>query len=93
MSLLNWEEFESKKPVSAPQENQEPIKSDDDNRVTGLEKLELSFNTPGLPGVNAVRDEGHPYHIYKIEGAQQDKTNPRAQYYQIYFCSMVNYGA
>tara|TARA_B110000211_G_scaffold182514_1_gene206680 strand:- start:238 stop:1719 length:1482 start_codon:yes stop_codon:yes gene_type:complete len=59
--------------------------------ITGLEKLELSFNTPGLPGVNAVRDEGHPYHIYKIEGAQQDKTNPRAQYYQIYFCSKEMY--
>lgn len=59
--------------------------------ITGLEKLELSFNTPGLPGVNAVRDEGHPYYIYKIEGAQQDKTNPRAQYYQIYFCSKEMY--
>jgi len=59
--------------------------------ITGLERLELSFNTPGLPGVNAVRDEGHPYYIYKIEGAQQDKTNPRAQYYQIFFCSKEMY--
>ena len=59
--------------------------------ITGLEKLELSFSTPGLPGINAVRDEGHPFHIYKIEGAQQDKTNPRAQYYQIFFCSKEMY--
>jgi len=59
--------------------------------ITGLEKLELSFNTPGMPGVHAVREEGHPFHIYKIEGAQQDKTNPRAQYYQIFFCSKEMY--
>jgi len=55
--------------------------------ITGLEKLELSFNTPGVAGVHAVREEGHPFHIYKIEGAIQDKTNPRSQYYQIFFCS------
>src|SRR5210317_169630 len=29
--------------------------------ITGLEKLELSFNTPGMPGVHAVRDEGFPF--------------------------------
>ena len=59
--------------------------------ITGLEKLELSFNTPGVNGVHAVREEGHPFHIYKIESAMQDKTNPRAQYYQIFFCSKEMY--
>ena len=55
--------------------------------ITGLEKLELKFSTPGMPGVKAVREEGHPFHIYKIEGVQVDPTNPRAQFYNIYFCS------
>src|SRR5210317_319402 len=55
--------------------------------ITGLERLELSFNTPGMPGYHAVRDEGHPYYIYKIDGAKQDPTNPRAQFYIIHFCS------
>ena len=55
--------------------------------ITGLERLELSFNTPGMPGYHAVRDEGHPYYIYKIDGARQDPTNPRAQHYIIHFCS------
>jgi len=55
--------------------------------ITGLEKLELSFSTPGMNGVNAVRDFGHPFHIYKIEGVKVDPTNPRAQFYNIQFCS------
>jgi hypothetical protein len=55
--------------------------------ITGLEKLELAFNTPGMTGVRALRDEGHPFHIYKIEGVQVDPTNPRAQFYNLYFCS------
>src|SRR5210317_2100304 len=59
--------------------------------ITGLERLELSFNTPGMPGYHAVRDEGHPYYIYKIDGAKQDPTNPRAQFYIIHFCSSEMY--
>ena len=55
--------------------------------ITGLEKLELSFNTPGMPGVNAIQDSGHPFHIYKIEGVKVDPTNPRAQFYNLQFCS------
>lgn len=59
--------------------------------ITGLEKLELSFNTPGMPGVHAVRDEGFPFNVYKIEAVTVDKVNPRAQYYKIYFCSSEMY--
>ena len=55
--------------------------------ITGLEKLELSFNTPGMPGINAEREVGHPFHIYKISGVQVDPTNPRAQFYNLQFCS------
>ena len=55
--------------------------------ITGLERLELAFSTPGMTGVRALRDEGHPFHIYKIEGVILDSTNPRAQFYNLYFCS------
>ena len=34
--------------------------------ITGLERLELAFSTPGMKGIRALRDEGHPFHIYKI---------------------------
>jgi len=55
--------------------------------ITGLERLELAFSTPGMTGVRALRDEGHPFYIYKIEGVILDSTNPRAQFYNLYFCS------
>jgi len=53
--------------------------------ITGLEKLELSFNTPGMQGIHAVRDEGFPFHIYKIDAMAP--MEPRAQMYNIYFTS------
>ena len=59
--------------------------------ITGLEKLELEFNTPGMPGLNAVREEGFPLHIYKIEGIAQDEVNAQAQYYKIFFTSSEAY--
>src|SRR5210317_2016973 len=59
--------------------------------ITGLEKLNLRFNTPGLPGVNAVEEEGHPFQIYKIDEVRVDENNPRGQLYKIYFCSQEMY--
>ena len=59
--------------------------------ITGLEKLELKFSTPGMPGYNAVREEGHPFQIFKIESAQPTTSNPRSQYYRIHFCSVEKY--
>ena len=59
--------------------------------ITGLEKLELKFNTPGMPGCNAIREEGFPFQIYKIEAITPDTTNPRSQYYKIFFCSSEMY--
>src|SRR5210317_2579735 len=59
--------------------------------LTGLERLELKFYTPGLPGYNNVRGEGFPFQIYKIEKVEVDQTNPRAQRYRILFCSPEAY--
>ena len=53
--------------------------------ITGLEKLELSFNTPGMQGFNYIREEGFPFHIYKIDAMAP--MEPRAQLYNIYFTS------
>lgn len=59
--------------------------------ITGLEKLELKFSTPGLFGVNAVRGEGHPFQVYKIEKVKVDSNNPNASQYSIYFGSSEDY--
>jgi len=59
--------------------------------ITGLEKLNLKFNTPGLPGVNGVEEDGFPFQIYKIDEVRVDENNPRGQLYKIYFCSVEMY--
>ena len=59
--------------------------------ITGLERLNLKFNTPGLNGVNAVANEGHPFHIYKIQSVYQDRESIRSQLYDIFFCSRESY--
>ncbi len=35
--------------------------------ITGLEKLSVKFNTPGLPGYDATLDNGQPFQIYKVD--------------------------
>ena len=59
--------------------------------ITGLDRLELAFSTPGMPGINGIREEGHPFHIYKVDQVTRDTTNARAQFYKIYFCSKEMY--
>ena len=59
--------------------------------ITGLEKLNLKFNTPGLNGVNAVEEDGHPFQVYKISEVRVDANNPRGQLYKIFFCSQEMY--
>jgi len=59
--------------------------------ITGLEKLELKFSTPGFSGVNAVRGEGHPFQVYKIEKVKVDSANPNASQYAIFFGSSEDY--
>ena len=60
--------------------------------LTGLERLSLKFNTPGLPGYDYTEDNGTPFHIYKVDKVAKVPTKDNAQYYQIFFCSpeMVN---
>ena len=58
--------------------------------ITGLEKLNLSFHTPGLEGPRGVagNDNGHPFHITRIENVAPDiKAGKNIQAYDIYFCS------
>ena len=59
--------------------------------ITGMEKLNLKFSTPGLQGVSAVENQGHPFQIYKIDQARTDPQNPRGQVYRIYFTSQEAY--
>jgi len=59
--------------------------------ITGLERLNLKFSTPGLPGVNANEEEGYPFQIYKIDEVRVDPENPRGQMYRIFFCSQEMY--
>ena len=56
--------------------------------ITGLERLQLKFSTPGLPGINAVANEGHPFYIYAIDTVRQNQNADRAQLYDILFCSL-----
>ena len=60
--------------------------------LTGLERLALKVNTPGLPGYDFTEDNGTPFHIYKVDKITKVERKDNAQYYQIFFCSpeMIN---
>ena len=53
--------------------------------ITGLEKLLLKFNTPGMSGINAVEGEGFPFHVYKIDKINLNERQGKAQAYRIFF--------
>ena len=59
--------------------------------LTGLERLILKFNTPGMPGYAFNEDEGVPFQIYKIEKVKIDDGHSRGQYYKIHFTSLEAY--
>ena len=59
--------------------------------IVGLERLNLKFQTPGLSGINAVANDGHPFHIYKIEAVAPDTQGLTGQTYDIFFCSRESY--
>jgi hypothetical protein len=61
--------------------------------ITGMEKLNLVFSTPGIEGVNATEEDGYPFQIYKIDEVRQDSANAtgRGQFYKIFFCSSEMY--
>ena len=59
--------------------------------ITGLERLSVSFNTPGLLGYDFTQETGVPFRIFKIDKIKLDPTNPKLQYYEILFCSPESY--
>ena len=59
--------------------------------ITGLERLSVSFNTPGLLGYDFTQETGVPFRIFKIDKIKLDDTNPKLQYYEILFCSPESY--
>ena len=60
--------------------------------LTGLERLSLKFNTPGMPGYDMTVDNGTPFQIYKVDKITKDPNGDIGQFYRIYFCSpeMIN---
>tara|TARA_B100000902_G_scaffold117977_1_gene118590 strand:- start:49 stop:1524 length:1476 start_codon:yes stop_codon:yes gene_type:complete len=60
--------------------------------LTGLERLSLVLNTPGLPGYDYRHETGTPFHIYKVDTITKVQGKDNAQFYQIFFCSpeMIN---
>lgn len=55
--------------------------------LTGLERLSLKFNTPGLPGYDFTEENGTPFQIYKVDKVSKVPEKDIAQRYRIYFCS------
>jgi len=55
--------------------------------ITGLERLSLKFNTPGLPGYDFTEENGTPFQIYKVDTVTKIPGKDIAQRYRIYFCS------
>ena len=59
--------------------------------LTGLERLSVKFNTPGLPGYDMTEDNGVPFQIYKVDSVRKDPSNDIGQFYKIFFCSPEMY--
>ena len=59
--------------------------------ITGLERLNLKFSTPGMPGYAFNEEEGVPFQVYKIEEVKVDESFNRGQFYKIYFISPEAY--
>jgi len=59
--------------------------------LTGLERLSLKLNTPGLSGFEYTERNGIPFQIYKVDSIRKDPDNDIGQFYKIYFCSPEMY--
>ncbi len=59
--------------------------------ITGLERLSLTFKSPGISGYDYSDVTGVPLQIYKVDSVQEDPNQPKAQGYIIYFCSPEMY--
>ena len=49
--------------------------------ITGLERLSLKFNSPGISGYDYSDVTGVPLQIYKIDSVQEDPKQTKAQGY------------
>ena len=54
--------------------------------ITGLERLSMKLNTPGLPGYDMSEKTGVPFQIYKVDSVRKDEQSDVGQFYKIYFC-------
>ena len=59
--------------------------------ITGLERLSMKLNTPGLPGYDMSEKTGVPFQIYKVDSIRKDEQSDVGQFYKIYFCSPEMY--
>ena len=59
--------------------------------ITGLERLSMKLNTPGLPGYDMSEKTGVPFQIYKVDSVRKDEQSDVGQFYKIYFCSPEMY--
>ena len=59
--------------------------------LTGLERLSVKLNTPGLVGYDMTEENGVPFQIYKVDSVRKDPNNDIGQFYKIYFCSPEMY--
>ena len=59
--------------------------------ITGLERLSIKLNTPGLPGYDMSEKTGVPFQIYKVDSVRKDEQSDVGQFYKIYFCSPEMY--
>ena len=59
--------------------------------ITGLERLSIKLNTPGLPGYDMSEKTGVPFQIYKVDSIRKDEQSDVGQFYKIYFCSPEMY--
>tara|TARA_B100001057_G_scaffold448510_1_gene488906 strand:+ start:7217 stop:8683 length:1467 start_codon:yes stop_codon:yes gene_type:complete len=59
--------------------------------LTGMEKLELKFGTPGAKYINFTEESGKMFYIYKIQKIKHLESSQRTQMYDIFFTSKEDY--
>ena len=59
--------------------------------LTGLERISIKFNSPGIKGYDYSEDTGIPLQIYKVDKVKRDPDTDGGQLYQIFFCSPEMY--
>ena len=59
--------------------------------LTGLERISIKFNSPGIKGYDYSEDTGIPLQVYKVDKVKRDPDTDGGQLYQIFFCSPEMY--